>query len=400
MASILPNGIRYYTKDTNTHYSEATLLLPVGENHENTTNIECAHTCEHFASAFNGGFPNPYGFLQIRTKYGVQFHIHTYEDHTIFRVSSIPKKAIHEVCKFLTGIFVLNQPPREVANREIAIIHSELHNHEPMDRLYYQYLSWVRYQNGKPTSVLYNHTEGLTPEKVYQFHSQYYRPVNAYLCIRRSPTIGTHWDRALLSSMTRTESIIITGRHYGNRECEQCKVVEGTWVLPSRECWGMVSVFFKGAPERSEILARSLISSVTRLSGANKKEEMSLTDYLRTHKGLTYSTRGRMIRMNHSYSSGTLVVFVFRLRRHLTRQEIQEILAIVSKRAGRMPSRGDLSNMIARIVREQTNDDVSFLMKESKIPVLENMDWSTIHNTHKRYSSDSDRIGAVFSSPV
>jgi predicted Zn-dependent peptidase len=124
MASILPNGIRYYTKDTDTHYSEVSLLIPVGENHEDTTNIECAHTSEHFACAFNGGFTKPYGFLQLRSKYGVQYHIHTYADHTVFRVTSIPKEAILDICKFLSGIFVLNKPTREIANREIAIVHS------------------------------------------------------------------------------------------------------------------------------------------------------------------------------------------------------------------------------------------------------------------------------------
>lgn len=104
--------------------------------------------------------------------------------------------------------------------------------------------------------------------------------------------------------------------------------------------------------------------------------------------------------MKNQGVSGILVVFIFNLRRHLTRQEVQEILTIVSKRAGRMPSRGDLSNMIARITRTQRNSDVSFLLQESKIPILENIDWRSIHIAHKSYSSDSDRIGGVFSSPV
>lgn len=400
MTSILPNGIRYYTKDTDTHFSEVTLLIPVGENHEDSTNIECAHTSEHFACAFNGGFSKPYEFLQLRTKYGVQYQIHTYEDHTVFKVSSIPKEAIIDICKFLSGIFVLNKPPREIANKEISIIQSELKNNDLTNLLYYQYIGWTRYQGGKPTIEPLKHTQGLSPEKVYQFHSQYYRPTNAFLCVRRPSTLGMYWDREISSTMTRTETIMISGRNYTRYNCDNCKVIEGTWLLPSRTCWGSVSVFFRGSPERSEILARSLISSTTRLSGTNNPKDMSLTDYLRTHKGLTYSTTGRMIRMSHMGNKGVLVVFVFSLQRHLTRQEIQEILELISMRAGRMPSRGDLSNMVARITRTQKSSDLSFLLKESKIPVLESIDWTTIHNAHKRYSSDSDRIGGVFSSSV
>ena len=400
MAGILPNGIRYYTKDTKTHYSEVTLLIPVGENHEDSVNMECAHTSEHFACAFNGGFSKPYGFLQLRTKYGVQYQIHTYEDHTVFRVLSIPKEAISEICKFLSGVFILNKPPREIANREISIVHSELKNNDLTDLLYNKYTGWVRYQSGKPTAEPLNQTQGLSPEKVYQFHSQYYRPVNAFLCVRRQPELGTNWDREISSTMTRTESIMIPGRNYTRYNCDNCKVIEGIWLLPSRKCWGSVGIFFRGPPERSEILARSLISSVTRLTGINDPNEMSLTDYLRTHKGLTYSTTGRMVRMKHMGTQGILVVFTFNLQRHLTRQEVSEILEIISKRAGKMPSRGDLSNMVARITRTQKSSDLSFLLKESRIPVLENIDWNTIHNTHKHYSSDSDRIGGVFSSPV
>jgi hypothetical protein len=400
MASILPNGIRYYMKDTKTHYSEVTLLIPVGENHENSVNIECAHTSEHFACAFNGGFSKPYEFLQLRTKYGVHYEIHTYEDHTVFRVTSIPKEAIVEICKFLSGIFVLNKPPREIANREISIIHSELKNNQLTDLLYYKYIGWIRYQSGKPTVEPLNQTHGLSPEKVYQFHSQYYRPVNTFLCVRRPPVLGTQWDRELSSTMSRTESIMIPGRNYTNYNCDNCKVIEGIWLLPSRECWGSVGVFFRGSPERSEVLARSLISSVTRLTGAHVPGDMSLTDYLRTQKGVTYSTTGRMIRMKHNGNQGVLVVFVFSLQRHLTRQEITEIMEIVSNRAGRMPSRGDLSNMVARITRKQKSSDLSFLLKESRTPILDTINWSTIHQAHKKYSSDSDCIGGVFSSPV
>lgn len=400
MASMLPNGIRYYTKDTETYYSEVSLLIPVGENNEDATNMECAHTSEHFACAFNGGFSKPYGFLQLRSKYGVQYHIHTYEDYTVFRVTSIPKEAILDICKFLSGIFVLNKPPHEIANREIAIIHSELQNHDPTDLLYYQYIGWVRYQNGKPTVESLNHTQGLSPEKVYHFHSQHYRPVNSFLCIRRPPLLGTKWDRELSNTMSRTESIMISGRNYTRFNCDNCKVIEGTWLLPSRSCWGCIGVFFRGSPERSEILARSIISSATRLTGTSNLGWMSLTDYLRAYKGLTYATSGRMIRMKNQGVSGTLVVFIFNLRRHLTRQEVQEVLTIVSKKIGRMPSRGDLSNMIARITRTQKNSDVSFLLKESKIPILDNIDWKSVYTAHKSYSPDSDRIGGVFSSPV
>jgi hypothetical protein len=159
-------------------------------------------------------------------------------------------------------------------------------------------------------------------------------------------------------------------------------------------------VFFRGSPERSEILARSLISSATRLTGSSNLDEMSLTDYLRAYKGLTYSTNGKMLRMKNQGVSGMLVIFTFNLRRHLTRNEVQEVLTIVSKKAGRMPSRGDLSNMIARIARTQKNSDVSFLLQESKIPILREIDWRSIHTAHKSYSPDSDRIGGVFSSPV
>jgi hypothetical protein len=399
MEHMLPNGLRYYTKPTTTSYSEISLLIPYGENHEDMTNPECAHTCEHFACAFNGGFPEPYGFLKLRTKYGLQYLIHTFEDYTLYRVTGIPNNAIQDVCKFIAGIFTLNQPTRSQAQREIDIVHSEIQNNTPMNRLYYSYLGWVRFQEGKPTKPFEDHG-GLTPEKVYQFHSQFYKPSYSYLLVRRNEQSGMKWDREISHKMTQTSSLVIPGRNFIQSECMSCTMIKGTWVIPSNSYWGTIGVFFKGSPGRSEVLARSLIASCNRLTGSHDPSTMSLVDYLRSYKGVTYSTQGKLLRIHNEHSRGVLVVFVCMLNRHLTRTEIQECTQIISSRIGKMPSRGDLSNMIAKSVRDAKNNDVTFLLERARIPVLDKLTWDRIYQAHKSYESSHDRIGAVFSCPV
>lgn len=396
MEHILPNGLRYYTKGTQTSFSDVSLLIPFGENHEDRTNAECAHTCEHFVCAFNGGFEKPYGFLKLRSRYGIQFAIHTYEDYTLYQILSIPEEGIRDVCRFLTGIFTINKPTQETANREIAIVHSEIQGNEPVNRLYYNYLSWVRHQDGKPTIGNTPDIHSLTPEKVYLFHSQFYRPVHSLVCVRRPEKTGMKWDRELSQEMTRTESFMIPGRNFIQSDCMACKMIEGTWVLPSKTCWGLVGAFFEGEPSRSEVLGQGLIASTTRLTGANE----SLTDYLRSKLGATYSVTGNMVRIRDSHRAGILVVFAFQLNRHLTRQEIRDCLQIVTKRMGAMPSRGDLSKIVAREVRTNKHADVMFLLKRAGIPILDGIDWQSIHKAHTNYDSSRDRIGSVFSSPI
>ena len=402
MEHMLPNGLRYYTKPTNTTFAEVSLLVPCGENHEDQTNPESAHACEHFACAFNGGFDKPYGFLNLRTKYGVSYVIHTYEDYTIYRILNIPTPAITKVCEFLAGIFVLNKPTHAKALQEIAIIHSEINNGDDKSRLYYKYLDWIRHQNGKPTRPFLNkdNDTGLTPEKVYQFHSIFYKPSSSFLLIRRNDKDGMYWDREISRVMTRNETLVIPGRHFIRNECISCKMIEGTWVIPSDVCWGAIGVFFNGEPERSEILARSMIASNTRLTGTTDPRVMSITDYLRTSKGLTYSTRGKIVRMNDQGTKGVLSVIVFILNRHLTRKEIQECIQIVTAKIGKLPSRGDLSGMIAKSVSNMKSFDAEFLLDRANIPFVKEMKWDMIHKAHSNYDPSRDRMGSVFSCPV
>lgn len=402
MEQVLPNGLRYYPRDTQTSFSEATLVIPVGENNEDRTSRECAHACEHFVCAFNGGFKNDYGFLDLRTKYGIQFNIHTYEDFTLYRLLSIPVKAIPEVCDFFMGIFNVRRPRSEIANRELAIIGSELSSGDPIDLIYYSYLNWIRHNNGTPSEEYADSLRGINPDNVFAFYSRYYKPSTGLFLVKRPLNQSQLWDRQISQKMAHSESFIFPGRVSERmlNDCIRCKMIEGSWIIPSKTCWGIIGVFFKGEPSHSEVLARGLIASSTRLSGEINKDKMSLTDYLRKEKGIAYSTTGKFVRIRDTYTSGTLGVIVFSMNRHLTRSEMTECMRIVSNKSRTIPSRGDLSSMVAKNVRSSYPEDVVFLLRRARIPILDGLDWSMVYNAYKTQKTDGNVIGGVFSCPI
>lgn len=401
MEKILANGLRVYSKDTRTSLSEVLLLIPAGENHEQYP--ECAHACEHFACAFNGGFSQEYGFLNLRNKYGINYSILTYDNYTIFKVLSIPKEAIREVCNFIAGIFNITRPSEKTMRKEIAIIQSELGGGDPIDRIFYSYVSWIRHNGGKPNaSRMAENLTHLEPEMVYEFHSRYYRPSLSLMYITRPSSQAIVWDRELSQKLTSENSFIFPGRRneLALNNCMECSVIKDTWVIPSKTAWGAISVFFKGPPSTSEVLARGLVSSSTRLSGEKSFDTMSVTDYIRSHRGLSYTTRGKWLHIKDKYTEGTLAVIIFNLNKHLSREDIGNCMRIVTNKTGKLPARGDLTSMVTRDAVSRKSKELMFLLKMAKIPVMGELDWQKVYHAYKTFKSSDCIIGGVFSSPI
>ena len=410
MERILPNGMRYYPKDTNASFAKVILIVPVGENHEDELSSECAHACEHFASAFNGGFTEPYGFLSLRNKYGIRFNIKTYEDYTLFQINNIRTDAIPLVCKFVSGVFNLNIPTPDVAKREIDIVKAELESADPITKIYYAFTYWIRQQSGKPTDGVLTHNGaiGLNPEKVYHFHSKHYQPSSALLRVCRSPKDGVTWDRYLSETMSRT-FVTQVGVRRTLPNVSHRAMIKGSWIIPSKEAWGVIGIFYEGPPQRSEVLSKTLIASTGRLTGNGTT---SLVDYLRKEKGIAYSVHGRWIRFQEGYTPGTLAIIMFTLSRHLTREEIQKCNRIVGLCSGRLPSRGDISSMVARHATVSPPEDISFLLSRTRIPIIQKISWPMIYKAHKTrqthktggifetHTVDYDTMGSVFSCPT
>jgi len=395
MERILPNGMRYYPKDIKASLAKVVLIVPVGENHEDEMSSECAHASEHFASAFNGGFADPYGFLDLRNQYGIRFNIKTYEDYTLFQINNIKTEAIPLVCKFVSGVFNLNIPSTDVAKREIDIVKAELESGDPISKIYYAFTYWVRQQSGKPTDdvLVHNGSLGLNPEKVYHFHSKYYQPSSSVLRVCRSPKDGIIWDRHLSETMSRRFVTQVDIRRTLPNVSHR-SMIRGSWIIPSKEAWGVIGVFYEGTPDRSEILSKTLIASTGRLTGNGTN---SLVDYLRKEKGIAYSVHGRWIRFQQGYTPGTLAIILFTLSRHLTREEINKCNAIVGACSGRLPSRGDISSMVARHATVSPPEDIAFLLNRVKIPMVQTLSWTKIYNAHKTHNPEYDTIGSVFS---
>lgn len=407
MERILPNGIRCFIEDTQHSFSQICLIVPVGENHEGSMFPQCAHACEHFCSAFNGGFEKPYGFLEIRSQFSVQYQIATYEDYTMYYIYHIPNdpQCIHQVIRFINGVFSLNVPSASVADRELAIIQSESRSASPNEGLMWASLYWIRQGDGIPTAEALTHRGvlGLTKEKVYTFHRQFYIPSQCVVRIIRPSSAGTMWDRQIQTIMTSSASLSFFGTRPSARSpfrVAGCKNIQGFWKIPSSTQFLIITVFLAGSPERSQTLAKSLISSSTRITGSQKPEEKSLIDILRRDLGISYAIKGSEFRMNDMGNPGCLVVFSSILSRHMTQPEVEMCKQSILHKLRTLPSRGDISNLVAKIVTHTKSDIVKQSMKSAGIPIQENIHWSVIYNAHKSFPTNNDTFGVVFSSPV
>lgn len=78
---LLPNGLTLIFLESKSGPIESSLIIPVGELDETDEYSECAHICEHFVSALNPGFSQPYGFKKLIGN-GALFTANTLEDHT------------------------------------------------------------------------------------------------------------------------------------------------------------------------------------------------------------------------------------------------------------------------------------------------------------------------------
>jgi len=146
----------------------------------------------------------------------------------------------------------------------------------------------------------------------------------------------------------------------------------------------------------SEIRGRVLISSCTRLtgsSGTDSEGNMSLIDYLRKQLAVAYSIKGEQFRMKHRGMDGTLVIFTAPLSRHLTRHEAARCVQIVNNCRRIMPSRGDISNLLARFVSHTQPEIVQDTMKMARIPFVSTLNWDAIRRAYTSSSSGSGFTG-------
>lgn len=419
---ILPNGMRFLATALSGSgsrtvegggYSDACLIVPVGENHEESHQSQCAHICEHFCSAFNGGFTKPYAFLDLRTKYSIRFNISTHEDYTLYHVSHIPPEAIPEVVKFFEGVFRLMPSDESAMKREIDIVKAENAGLTDAEGLVWSTLYWARQTRGRPTIDAILHRgmpDGIVPSTVLAFHRQHYVPARCVLRINRPERTALEWDRQLSSTLTASapmsfRPIVPVGAmtSVSDAGCAGCSVTQGAWMLPDKRYWMICTQFFpanRGNYFDAEIRGRVLISSCTRLTGSTGTDSggnMSLIDYLRKQLAVAYSIKGEQFRMKHRGMEGTLVIFTAPLSRHLTRHEAARCVQIVNNCRRIMPSRGDISNLLARFVSHTQPDIVQEAMKMAKIPFVSTLNWEAIR---RAYSSGSGMNGGEISSVI
>jgi hypothetical protein len=404
---ILPNGMRFLaTAPTGgSVYSDACLIVPVGENHEESHQSQCAHICEHFCSAFNGGFSTPYSFLDLRTKYSIRFNISTHEDYTLYHVSHIPPDAIPEVVSFIQGVFRLMPPDPAAMRREIDIVKAENAGLTDAEGLVWSALYWARQTRGQPSIEAILHRgmpDGIEPSTVLAFHRQHYIPARCVLRIIRPERTALEWDRQLSSTLTSSSPmsfrpIVPVGAmmSVSDAGCAGCSVLQGAWMIPDKRYWMICTKFFPVIQRNysdSEIRGRVLISSCTRLTGSDGSstgENQSLIDYLRKQLAVSYSIKGEQFRMKHRGIEGTLVVFTAPLSRHLSRHEAARCVQIINNCRRIMPSRGDISNLLARFVSHTQPEIVQEAMKMARIPFVSTLNWDAIRRSYStNLSSD------------
>jgi hypothetical protein len=427
---ILANGLRYSSKNTPTIkgdtsiYSEACLIVPVGENHEGNHQSQSAHICEHFCSAFNGGFKKPYAFLDLRTTHNIRFNISTHEDYTLYHISHIPPTIIPDVINFLYGVFHLSPyVDKSAMQREIEIVRAENMSLPDSEGLVWAALYWIRQNGGKPSVDAIYHRgmpDKVDVESVLSFHEQYYKPSKCVLTIIRPEKYGMEWDKYLSYKMTPDTPLSIrssvplsamisggltngfTGGWFGGNEgsasrgCGGCSVLKGAWVIPDKSKWLVCTRFFPatgGKYIEAEIKARILIACSTRLTGAEGTDSTgnkSLVDYLRKDLGVSYSLKGENFRIKHNGIDGTIVIFSSPLIRHLTKQEAAMCVKIINNCRVVLPSRGDISTLLARYLTHSQPEIVKDSLKLARIPIITNMNWSILRRAYSTSEHPSE----------
>lgn len=420
---ILPNGMRFSgisssssssgKDDTGNIYSEACLIVPIGENHEESHQSQCAHICEHFCSAFNGGFKKPYAFLDLRTKYSIRFNIATHEDYTLYHISHIPPDAIPEVVDFIQGIFKLMPIDSASMQREIEIVKAENAGLTDAEGLVWSTLYWIRQSKGRPSIDAILHRgmpDGMDPLTVLAFHRQHYIPARCVLRIIRPDKHSLEWDRQLSSKLSSSlpmtfRPIVPAGAMMKSSDagCAGCIVTQGAWMIPDRRYWLICTKFFPavyGKYDEAEIRGRMLISCCTRLTGSmgtDKDGNQSLVDYLRKQLAVSYSLKGEQFRMKHRGMEGILVVFTSPLSRHLTRHEAARCVHIINNCRRILPSRGDISNLLAKFLSHSQPEIVQDTMKMARIPFVSTLSWESIRRAYSTHSDGFSEGGEISS---
>ena len=407
MDKILANGLRVRTyvqtdeTDTKTK-SSICLMIPSGENQEGSHRPQSAHACEHLCCAFNGGFPKPYAFLELREKYGIRFSASTHAEYTKYCLTNIPNSAIPLAVRFIYGIFHPSGLQSANVERELSVIRNELHGTEPNEGLTWAYAYWVRQGDKRPTpdAILHRGVTKITPESVIAFHREHYQPSRCVLVLTTPSMSSSSWDREFMSNMNERTSWAFPVSATRPLRCSACAPLEGVWMVPSTRQWIICSRAFKasrGKEYLAEIRARCLISACSRLSGTTNKDDMTLLDYLRSQLGATYHVSGSVIPLTDGMGNTIYITtLVANLSRHLTRSEAMDCDVIIDNHCSKLPGRGALNNLTAWFIRNQNDSLTKEALKMCHIPFIQTMNWDAVSTSYKTCDADSKAI--VFSS--
>lgn len=403
MDRILGNGLRLrMLPSEDKERCQVCLIIPAGENQEGAHRPQAAHACEHVCCAFNGGFREPYGFLQLKNKHGIMIGATTHANHTQYCLMGIPctQSAIQGATRFLAGVFSPSGFRGDAGEREMSVIKSEIHGDDPAQSLMWTMSYWIRQGDGRPTEAAIYHAgiPSLSIETAILFHKEFYQPSRCIMtvCAPEKGRAFAEWDAALLRYMSDSGQSAWT-RMTPNRYipgkptpigCTSCLVPRGIWEVPmtKTQSWVLCAIPFwtnSTTQSLSEIRARSLVATCCRLSGSSNLDTMTLTDLLRTKLGITYSLNGTTMYMKDKTGKyGCVAILGAVLTRDLEHSEVGFIQNIIRRESSRIPGRGGLGGLTAWFVKNRAPKVVRETMKLCGLPFINSLSWEDIRTSH------------------